>query len=171
MTGDSMQEGERYCTSCATPLEARESNGALRPVCPSCGRVVYYDPKVVAVTIVSRDGKVLLVRRAGQPEYGLWSVPGGYVDRGEVVEAAAVREVREETGLEVEIDRLVGLYSEAGKPVIVAAFSGVEKGGLLAPGPEALEVGFFAPDGLPEMAFPGDSRMLQGWANDLESRK
>ena len=144
-------------------LELRESNGAMRPVCTDCGRVVYYDPKVAAVTIVAREGKVLLVRRANQPGYGLWSVPGGYVDRGEVVEEAAAREVREETGLAVEIDRLIGVFSESGRPVIVVAFSGVECGGRLEAGPEALEVGFFALDDLPEMAFAGDDRILAGW--------
>ena len=162
-----MQQGDKYCSSCATPLEVGESNGAMRPVCPSCGRVVYYDPKVAAITIISRQGRVLLVRRANQPGYGLWSVPGGYVDRGEVVEEAAVREVREETGLEVEIDRLLGLHSEAGRPVIVAAFTGIEVGGELQPGPEALDVGFFALDDLPPMAFPGDSRILQSWIDHL----
>ncbi|MDE2939090.1 MAG: NUDIX hydrolase [Chloroflexota bacterium] len=159
-----MQQGDKYCSSCAAALELRESSGALRPVCPSCGRVVYYDPKITAITIVSREGKVLLMRRAGEPQHGLWSVPGGYVDRGEVVEQAAAREVLEETGLEVEITGLVGLYSEPGKPVIVAAFSGVEKGGRLAPGTESLEVGFFAPDDLPPLAFPADSRILEAWA-------
>ena len=163
-----MQQGDKFCSSCAAALEVRENDGAVRPVCPSCGRVVYYDPKVAAVTIISRDGKVLLVRRANQPGYGLWSVPGGYVDRGEVVEEAAVREVREETGLEVKIDRLLGLYSEAGKPVIVAAFAGHELGGELKPGSEALDAGFFAPDDLPTMAFPGDSRILQGWLDGLK---
>lgn len=164
-----MQQGDKYCSGCATALEVRESSGAVRPVCPSCGRVVYYDPKVAAVTIISRGGKVLLVRRANQPGYGLWSVPGGYVDRGEVVEEAAVREVQEETGLEVEIDRLLGLYSEAGRPVIVAAFAGVEQGGELKPGPEALDVGFFSLDNLPAMAFSGDTRILQGWFDGLRS--
>ncbi len=160
-----MQQGDKFCSVCATVLEARQNNGAMRPVCPNCGRVVYYDPKVAAVTIISRNGRVLLVRRANQPGYGLWSVPGGYVDRGEVVEVAAAREVLEETGLEVEITGLVGVFSEAGKPVIVAAFSGMESGGKLAPGSEALDVGFFDLDDLPAMAFPGDSRILQSWAN------
>ena len=156
--------GDKYCSSCASALELRETAGQVRPVCPSCGHVVYYDPKVAAVTIVAREKKVLLVRRANQPGYGLWSVPGGYVDRGEVVEEAATREVLEETGLRVEISGLLGLFSEAGKPVIVAAFRGMECGGTLAPGPEALEAGFFSLDELPPMAFPGDSRILERWA-------
>ena len=168
-TGKAMQRGDNFCSTCATPLETREVNGARRPVCPACRRVVYYDPKVAAVTIISREGKVLLMRRAGDPGKGLWSVPGGYVDRGEVVEAAATREVQEETGLLVKIDRLVGLFSEQGRPVIVAVYSGVECGGQLAPGPEALEVGFFAPENLPPLAFAGDVDILRQWARDVQA--
>ena len=160
-----MLNRDKYCAGCATPLELREENGAVRPVCPACGRVVYYDPKVAAVTILARQQKVLLVRRANQPGYGLWSVPGGYVDRGEVVEEAAKREVLEETGLIVDVDGLVGLFSEPGRPVIVAAFNGIERGGQLVSGPETLDVGFFALDSLPPMAFPGDSGILETWAS------
>ena len=158
-----MPDKDKYCASCGNTLEIKETNGAMRPVCPSCGRVVYYDPKVAAVTIIVRDGKVLLIRRAGDPGCGLWSVPGGYVDRGEVVEEAAAREVLEETGLMVNIDGLVGLFSEAGHPVIVAAFSGKECGGKLEAGPEAQEVGFFGVESLPPLAFSGDSKILESW--------
>ena len=158
-----MQQGDKYCSGCGAILEAQEAAGRLRPVCSQCGRVVFYDPKVVAVTVVERESKVLMVRRAGDPGYGLWSVPGGYVDQGEVVEKAAAREVAEETGLLVKIDGLVGLFSEAGNPVIVAAFTGVETGGALQAGPETLAVDFFDLDALPPLAFPRDSRMLQRW--------
>ena len=160
-----MADKDKYCGACATPLEMREANGAQRPVCPACGRVVYYDPKVAAVTIISREGKVLLIRRAGYPGYGLWSVPGGYVDRGEVVEEAAAREIEEETGLLVKTDRLVGVFSASGRPVIVVAFAGVECGGQLEPGPEALELGFFGLEELPPLAFEGDREILRRWTN------
>ena len=83
----------------------------MRPVCPQCGRVVFYDPKVAAVCVIARDGQVLMIRRGTDLGYGLWSLPGGFVDRGEVVEEAAAREAWEETGLEVTIDGLLGLFS------------------------------------------------------------
>ena len=62
-----MQQGDKYCSGCGALLEAREAAGRLRPVCSQCGRVVFYDPKVVAVTVVERAGQVLMVRRAGDP--------------------------------------------------------------------------------------------------------
>ena len=158
-----MLQGDKFCSACGSILKARQEAGRLRPVCSECGRVVYYDPKVAAVAVIERQGRVLMVRRANQPGYGLWSVPGGYVDRGEVVESAAVREVQEETGLLVAIEGFIGLFSEAGSPVIVAAFSAAETGGVLQAGPEALDVDFFDHNALPPLAFPRDALMLDRW--------
>lgn len=155
--------GDKFCASCATPLEPKDIFGQERPACPQCGRVVFYDPKVAAVCVIARDEKVLMIRRGTDSGYGLWSLPGGFVDRGEVVEAAAAREAWEETGLEVAVDGLLGLFSLSGDPVIVAAFAARETGGTLAPGPEALETGFFSPDDLPELAFSRDTQILARW--------
>ena len=154
---------DKFCPGCGSPLERTETAGKIRPACADCRRVIYYDPKVAAVVVVAREGRILMVRRANQPGYGLWSVPGGYVDRGEVVERAAAREVQEETGLVVEIAGLLGLFSQAGNPVMVAAFAGRETGGVLRAGPETLAVDFFPQDALPPLAFPRDIEMLNLW--------
>ena len=76
--------------------------GKEHPVCPACGLVVWRDPKVAALTVIPWDGGILLGRRTQNPGKGRWSFPSGFVDRGEVVEEAAVRETREETGLEID---------------------------------------------------------------------
>ena len=144
-------------------MQIQDRDGKERPVCPPCGRVIYYDPKIVATSVVERDGQVLMVRRASQPGYGLWSMPGGYVDRGEVPEEAAVREVKEETGLEVKVNFLLGLFSERGQPVIIAVYVASETGGDLAPGTETLDAAFFPPGDLPPLAFPRDSLILGRW--------
>ena len=158
-----MQPHDKFCPSCAATLQLREVSGAQRPVCPQCDRVIYYDPKVAATAVIERKGEILLIRRGNEPGYGLWSMPGGYVDRGEVVESAAIREVWEETGLKVAIEQLIGLFSEQGHPVMVAAFAAREVGGLLAAGDETLELGFFPPENLPVMAFPRDHLILERW--------
>jgi len=157
-----MQE-ELYCPSCGTPLEIRDAQGSLRPVCPDCGRVIYHDPKLAATVVVEENGKVLMVRRLTQPGFGLWSLPGGYVDRGEVVESAAAREVLEETGLQVDITKLIGLFSENNHPVVVAAFDGYKTNGNAVPGPEVSELGFFLIDDLPPLAFPRDIEIIRIW--------
>ena len=158
-----MMPEDKYCAGCGIPLETRILEGTVRPVCPQCGRVVYYDPKVAATAVVERAGLVLMLRRAVETGYGLWSLPGGYVDRGEVVEEAAAREVQEETGLQVQIGELVGLFSEEGHPVVVAAYAALETGGKLEPGQEALELGFYPLDRLPSLAFPRDQLILARW--------
>ena len=79
------------------------------------------------------------------------------------METAAAREVVEETGLVVKIGQLIGLFSDAGNPVVVAAYSATEVGGVLAPGPESLDVGFFSMDDLPPLAFPRDEQILRRW--------
>lgn len=158
-----MTSDHKYCPACASPLAAKNVAGTSRPVCPQCDHVVYLDPKVAATCIVERDGRVLMIRRALEPGLGLWSIPGGYIDRGEVVEEAAAREVLEETGLVVVAERLVGLFSQRGHPVIVAAFAARETGGVLQAGPEAQEVGFFSLDSLPPLAFPRDMEILAEW--------
>lgn len=162
-----MTQEDRFCPSCAAALETQEVFGHDRPVCQECGRIIFYDPKVAVICIVPRDGKVLMIKRGTELGYGLWGLPGGYVDRGEVVETAAAREVWEETGLEVEIGDLLGLFSESGNPVIVAAYASRETGGLLEAGPEALEVAFFDLDQLPELAFPRDREVLAGWQDSM----
>ena len=156
---------EKYCPACATPMVIKDVFGTQRPACPSCQHVVYHDPKFATTCIVERKGRILMIRRALQPGMGLWCMPGGYVDRGEVVEEAAAREVLEETGLVVEVEGLVGLFSEKGRPVIVAVFAAKETGGALQAGPEAQELGFFSREDLPPLAFPKDVEILERWLN------
>ena len=166
-----MTSGDKFCAGCGAPLALRELEGRERPVCPRCGRVVYYDPKLAAACVIERGGQTLMVKRAVQTGYGLWSMPGGYVDRGEPVETAAAREVEEEAGLLVEVGQLIGLFSDAGNPVVVAAYSATEVGGVLAPGPESLDVGFFALDDLPPLAFPRDEQILRRWQRIRHQRQ
>ena len=158
-----MTSNDKFCAGCGTRLALRQHEGQTRPVCPACGRVVYYDPKLATACVIERDGETLMVRRAVQTGYGLWSMPGGYVDRGEPVEEAAAREVWEETGLLVEVGQLIGVFSDAGNPVVVAAYAATETGGVLAPGPESLDVGYFAVDALPPLAFPRDEQIIRRW--------
>ena len=97
-----------------------------------------------------------------------WAFPSGFVDAGEVVEDAARREVREETGVEVRIDRLIGVYSEAGEAVVFIAYAGTLIGGEALAGDEAFEIGWFSSDALPELAFPHDDQILRDWQTTID---
>jgi len=101
----------------------------------------------VDVVVVGRDGSIVLVRRGKEPFKGMWALPGGFVEYGETVEEAAKREVREETGLEIAIIGLVGVYSRPDRDprghVISIAFLAEEVGGELRAGTDAADVGRF----------------------------
>ena len=153
----------KFCPECSLPTVVRSVEGRDRFCCDGCGFIHYEDPKLVAVTVVPIDGKLVLGRRSINPRKGYWSFPSGYVNRGETVEMAASREVREETCLEVEMVHLLGLYSEPDNPIVLAVFAGRVTGGALGPGDEVSEVGLFAPDQLPQMAFPNDARIVGDW--------
>lgn len=158
--------GIRFCARCATPLEilpVSYDNNREHPVCTGCGFVVWSDPKVAALTVIAWEGGILLGRRNQNPGKGRWSFPSGFVDRGEVVEEAALRETREETGLEVEITGLVGVYSAPGNPVIVIAYAAEPRGGTLHADDDLTELQAFDPQELPEMAFAHDTRIVRDW--------
>ena len=152
-----------YCARCGHALVVEELHGRPRPRCPSCGHIVFLEPKLAAVVLVPIDGKLVLVRRANEPALGEWSFPSGYVDRGEAVEDAAAREVREETGLEVEVTRLLGIYSRADDPVVLAAYAAEVVGGVLQAGDEVSDIDLFDPDALPPLPFFHDASILRDW--------
>ena len=158
-----MQREARYCQQCGGALGQKEIEGKTRPHCSGCGLTVFLDPKIAAVTLIAEEGRLVLIRRGVEPEIGRWSFPAGYVDRGESVEDAAIRETLEETGLRVRLNGLVGLYSGAGRAVVLAVYSAEIVGGALEAGHDAQEVALFPQDELPPLPFPHDYQILKDW--------
>ncbi len=153
-----------FCANCGHTLGEREVEGKVRPACPACGTVVYADPKLAVAVLLEQDGKILLGRRSpGALAGGKWSFPAGFVDRGERVEDAAIREVREETGLAIRLDALLGLYSATGQSTVLAAYAGSIGGGTLGAADDLTELAFFPLDRLPEPAFAHDPQILADW--------
>ena len=155
-----------FCTQCGHAVEERHRYGRSRPVCPSCGHIHFIDPKVAAAMLVEREGKVLLTRRAIDPQKGLWVAPGGYVDFDEDPRRAAIRECEEETGLKVEIVELLDVISSVGQvggASIVIFYRGRIVGGELAANDDADQASWFGPDELPEIAFEPTKRVLERW--------
>jgi 8-oxo-dGTP diphosphatase len=133
-------------------------------VCPACEFIFYLNPKVVAGTIPVQDGRVLLTRRSINPGRGLWTFPGGFVDFGESVTDAAVRETLEETGLAVDLTGLLNVYSYPGSPVIIVYTARVT-GGTLTPCEENDQLEWLAPDEIPweALAFDSTREALREW--------
>jgi ADP-ribose pyrophosphatase YjhB (NUDIX family) len=150
----------RFCPTCAGSLESRllKPGDPERLVCSLCGQVIFMDPKVaVGTIIINAAGEIVLVRRAIEPGYGLWVFPGGYVDKGELVTSAALREAREEAGLEIKIDRLLNVYSYAGRPLVVIVYAATAIGGDLCHDDECLEAKWFSPSEIPWESLAFDS--------------
>ncbi len=142
----------RFCPRCGAALERRvlRTGEPERLVCPACTFVFYLDPKVAVGTIVRADsGQLVLVRRAIEPGFGKWVFPGGYVDRGEPLPDAAVREAREESGLEVRLDGLVNIYSYAGRTPVIVVYAATAVGGELRIDDEGLEIALFRAEQIP----------------------
>jgi 8-oxo-dGTP diphosphatase len=165
----------RFCPLCAGPLELRvlKAGDRQRLVCRACGFVLYLDPKIAVGTIIRAGTEgLVLVRRAIEPGYGRWVFPGGYVDRGEEILGAAIREAREESGLEVRLEGLVNIYSYAGRTPIIVVYAATMTGGELAVDEESLEARIFRPDEIPwtELAFRSTEEALRDYLEGVWGR-
>ena len=116
------------------------------------------------------DDGIVLLKRAIEPQLGKWSFPSGYVDRGEKLEKALEREVMEECGLEVNVDWLVGVYSDEGQPVVLVVYHAAPVGGELIAGDETSETRVFRTKDMPELAFEHDDRIVRDWRTGLMMR-
>src|SRR5919202_448163 len=126
-----MDRGLGFCLHCGTPLVARLQEDRERPTCPTCGYILYLDPKVAVAVVLGDERGVLLGKRKIDPGSGRWSFPAGYVNRGEVLEEAAVREVEDELGVRTRLEGLVGVYSTRGDPVVLVVYAGAIVDGVL----------------------------------------
>lgn len=155
----------RFCPLCGAGLERRPTgpDRRLEMVCTACEFIFYLNQKVVAGSIPMQDGRLLLTRRAIHPALGKWTFPGGYVDWGESVDAAALRETWEETGLTVELGGLVGVYSYATAPVVIVVYRASVKSGTLTLCHENDRLEWVTPAEIPweELAFPSTVEALR----------
>jgi mutator protein MutT len=135
-------------------------------VCTRCGYVAFLSPKLVAGCLVVEKGRVLLLRRAIEPQLGRWTFPGGYVDLGETPAQAAARETLEEVGMDVRVENLLGLYWSDPRPAaVVAVYMATPNAHAPKTSEEASEVAYFGPEMIPweEIAFSTTCDALRDW--------
>jgi len=144
----------RFCIECGSPLERKEIDGLERLACSNC-KFVYFERLIVgAGAYIENDGALLLIRRKHEPFRGHWSLPSGHVEATESPAQAAIREVREETGLVISVkdDPPQMFYTNdlPGPHRIFFAYHGIVVGGKLCETKEAETPMFFSPNMIPQ---------------------
>jgi 8-oxo-dGTP diphosphatase len=157
----------KFCPHCGGLLKSSilRDHEPARLVCSECAFIFYLDPKLVACSVVEMDNRIVLLKRDINPQKGRWVLPGGYVDRGEEVKAAAIRETEEECGIKIRISDLLGVYSYTGRIGVVIVYLTEYVSGDLIIGDETQDVKLVSPDEIPwdDLAFPSTKDALKDY--------
>jgi ADP-ribose pyrophosphatase YjhB (NUDIX family) len=164
-----------FCSNCGSPVESKIPAGDHLPrfVCSGCGAVHYKNPLLVLGCVPVWESKILLCRRAIEPRLGYWTVPAGFMENGETLQAAAARECYEEAMAKVEIGSLLAVASVTGANQVHVMFRARMLQHEFAAGPESLEVGLFAEAEIPwtELAFPSGEFTLRKYFEDRSANR
>ncbi len=155
-----------FCSVCGSNqliAEIPDGDHRLRNVCKNCGTIHYSNPLIVTGCLVTFNGKILLAKRGIEPRKGYWNLPAGFMENSETAEEGALREVKEETGLSVIIERLHTVFSvvHANQVYLIFKANAVDADFTLTPESTAIE--FFSPDKIPwdEIAFSSNKHALR----------
>jgi len=155
---DGNMKGYSFCPVCAEKLDRGIINGRERMFCPSCIWVHYINPVPVAIAYaVNNNNELLVVRRAHEPAFNEWSLPGGFVEAGEEPRDGCLRELMEETSLSGKIDRLIGLYHreiEIYGSILVIAYRVVVDDDAIEINHELFDAAFYPLHHIPEVRIP-----------------
>jgi 8-oxo-dGTP diphosphatase len=152
-----------FCSRCATPMATALLGGRERSRCPACGFVLWRNPAPVGMALIEHESKLVLIRRNEAPLAGYWAPPAGYVECGESVPAAVCREAQEECGLEIELDGLLGVWSQADVDVLIVAYAAHSCGGALRAGDDAGDARLFDATELPRQEPPAAGTATDHW--------
>jgi ADP-ribose pyrophosphatase YjhB (NUDIX family) len=158
--------GYRFCPRCGAGLEEKTIDGRRRLQCPgiSCDYIYYHNPTPAAGAIVIQDGRILLVKRAFPPKAGWWCLPAGFMEWSEHPTQTAVRELKEETGLDIKLESLFEVYSGNDDPrtnAVLILYLASVTGGQAKPADDAEEIRFFDFENLPKsIAFKSHRQAL-----------
>lgn len=155
-----------FCPVCGGKLQQQSLQSYTHDVCTQCGRINFENPIVgVAAIIMDEQGRVLMVKRSADSSYpGLWCIPCGYVEYHEDIRQAIVREVKEETNLDISCGEVFAVHSNFHNPkqhTVGIWFNCLVSGGTPIAGDDAAAIEWFYPDNPPPLAFPTDYLVLK----------
>ena len=167
----SMTQENSSANSSARPLagpvarQIPEGDNRERLVCTDCGFINYENPKIVVGAVCIWENKVLLCRRAINPQRGLWTIPAGFMELNETAEAGAAREAKEEACADIDIDGLIGVYTIPRISQVQLIYRAGIRDGAFDVGEETLELALFGWNAIPwdEIAFPSVKWALDHW--------
>jgi ADP-ribose pyrophosphatase YjhB (NUDIX family) len=161
----------KFCPMCGAKFDSfyMKSHEPARFICKECSFIDYQDPKLIVNSIIRFNDKIVLLKRTKELEADKWTLPGGYVDRGETIESAAERESKEECGIRTSVEHFMGIYSYPGKMEVAVIFVARYLSGELVAGDEILEVKLFDPKNIPwdKLAYPSITEALQDYNAEL----
>lgn len=164
---------KKFCHFCGTPLIRRFAEGADRLYCTSCDQPLYENPiPATALVVVDELQRILLVKRDVEPKKGWWCLPGGFMELGETSENAALRELKEETGLEGKIDRLLGVFANDHAQyhtILIVGYLVLDYRGRAEAGDDAADLRFFEKDAWPPIAFDSHRYMIEQYYASIEA--
>ena len=166
----------RFCSHCGSgeiEILIPENDSLPRHVCQSCDRIHYHNPRIIVATLPVHEDKVLLCKRAIEPRYGSWTIPGGFLECNEPVEAGAIRETLEEANARVEIVNLHTMYTVLHVDQVYLIFRAKLKDLDFSAGTESLEVCLFSLKDIPwkELAFTSVKFALQRLVEDFDTNR
>lgn len=168
--GEMMRNSLNYCSNCGAKLsfDFVEGENRKRYFCTNCGTIHYTNPKIIVGAVVYWEDKVLLCKRAIEPRLGFWNTPGGFLEDEEKAEDGAAREVLEESGGEVEIERVIDIYNLPHANQVYIHFLARLKDGKFSNGVESIESKLFTENEIPwkDMAFTSSMFALRKYFAD-----
>jgi ADP-ribose pyrophosphatase YjhB (NUDIX family) len=160
----------KFCPDCGQPLEVRipEGDHLPRHVCRACSSIHYQNPKIIVGCVPEHSGRILLCRRAIEPQLGYWTIPAGFMENNETLQQGAARESREEALAEVEVGSPLAIVHVLHAHQVHVMFRARLAEPLFGIGEESLEVELYRPEDIPwqEIAFPSVRFALEHFIDD-----
>ena len=162
--GEARMKKKEYCCYCGKVIDQKFIDGKNRDYCSSCGSIFYENPLPVASSIVVNDNKeVLLVKRKKDPYKDMWCLPIGFAESGEEVSEAALRELKEEAGIDGSIIRLIDvdtLYNYFYGSLAIVTYEVKQTGGEVTPGDDATDAKYFPITDIPKLAWISNEKAI-----------